>query len=264
MIELYHNDMSTCAQKVRLALEEKSLAWQGHHLDLRAGDQLQPAYLELNPRGVVPTLVDGGRPVCESTIIMEYLEDEYPQTALRPADSWARSRMRQWTKRLDEGHHDVATGVLSIGVAFRYQYLAKGKEALDAMLAKFSDPLKRARRHDIINHGVEAQEFRTAVLMWEKLLSDMEAALSRTPWLAGDAYTLADTAWTPYLTRLDHLNLLRWIAARPALAAWYARVRERPSYAAAIVKWNNPKYLELMRDKGDEAWPRIRTLLAAA
>jgi len=102
MLELYHNDMSTCAQKVRLTLAEKGLAWEGRHLDLRAGDQQKPEYLKLNPRGVVPTIVDNGKVVRESTVIMEYLDDEYPKPSLRPANSHARAQMRLWTKRLDE------------------------------------------------------------------------------------------------------------------------------------------------------------------
>ena len=44
MLELYHNDMSTCAQKVRLMLAEKGLAWESRHLDLRAGDQQKTEY----------------------------------------------------------------------------------------------------------------------------------------------------------------------------------------------------------------------------
>ena len=39
---LYHNDMSTCAQKARVCLAEKGLEWESRHLDLRAGDQQQP------------------------------------------------------------------------------------------------------------------------------------------------------------------------------------------------------------------------------
>ena len=83
-LELYHNDMSACAQKVRLTLAEKGIQWQGHHLDLRAGDQQKADYLRLNPKGVVPTLVEDGKVVRESTVIMEYLEDRYPEPPLRP------------------------------------------------------------------------------------------------------------------------------------------------------------------------------------
>ena len=78
MIELYHNDMSVCAQKVRFALAEKQLSWESHHLNLRAGDQQQPEYLKLNANALVPTLVDNGTVIIESTVINEYLDDTYP------------------------------------------------------------------------------------------------------------------------------------------------------------------------------------------
>ncbi len=258
MLDLYHNDTSTCAQKVRVTLAEKGLEWTSHHLDLRAGDQQKPEYLKLNPRGVVPTLVDNGKVVRESTVIMEYLEDEYPDRPLRPADSHGRAKMRLWTKRLDEGHHDIATAILSMGTAFRFQYLARGKEACEALINKIPDPVKRERRRDVVNNGPEAKEFGTALRMWESLLADMEVALQDGPWLLGKNYTLADTAYTPYLTRLDHLNYLGWIANRPKLSGWYDRIRSRPSYAAAMTKWENQAYIDLMREKGAQVWPRIK------
>src|ERR1051325_5523020 len=214
MLELYHNDMSTCAQKVRLTLAEKGLTWENRHLDLRAGDQQKPDYLKLNPRGVVPTIVDNGKVVRESTVIMEYLDDEYPKPPLRPTDSHARAQMRLWTKRLDEGHHDIATATLSMGIAFRFQYLERGKEACDALIGRIPDPIRRERRRDVIQNGLDAREFRTAVAMWENLLADMNRALEKSAWLAGNEYSLADAAYTPYLTRLDHLNLLAWITDR--------------------------------------------------
>ncbi len=186
MLELYHNDMSTCAQKVRLTFAEKALSWESRHLDLRAGDQQNPEYLKLNPRGVVPTIVDNGKVVRESTVIMEYLDDEYPKPSLRPSNSHARAQMRLWTKRLDEGHHDIATATLSMGIAFRFQYLEKGRDASDALINRIPDPLRRERRRDVIQNGVEAREFKTAVRMWEALLTDMEKSLGATRWLADD------------------------------------------------------------------------------
>lgn len=262
MLELYHNDMSSCAQKVRITLAEKGLVWTGHHLDLRAGDQQKPDYLRLNPKGVVPTLVDGGKVVRESTVIMEYLDDRYPEPPLRPADPHLRSVMRLWNKRLDDGHHDIATSTLSMGIAFRFQYLERGEEACAALVNEIPDPIRRERRRDVIYNGIDARDFRTAVAMWESLLTEMEQALGDGPWLLGKDYTLADAAYTPYLTRLDHLSLLGWLDRRPKLSSWYDGVRERPSYEAAMRKWENPKYLKLMREKGAEAWPRIRNIIA--
>jgi glutathione S-transferase len=118
MLQLYHNDMSVCAQKVRFALGEKALQWESHHLNLRAGDQHKPDYVKLNPNAVVPTLVDDGRVIIESTVINEYIEDAYPEPHLRPADAFTRAHMRLWTKQLDEGIH-VATRIISNAVAFR-------------------------------------------------------------------------------------------------------------------------------------------------
>ena len=92
MLELFHNDMSTCSQKVRLALAEKGLDWTDHHLNLRAADQQKLDYLALNPNGVVPTIRDYGTVVIESTVINEYLDDAYPAPPLRPEDASARSR----------------------------------------------------------------------------------------------------------------------------------------------------------------------------
>ncbi len=261
MLELYHNDMSACAQKVRVTLAEKGLEWQSHHLDLRAGDQQRPEYLKLNPRGVVPTIVDNGRVVRESTVIMEYLDDEYPEPALRPRDSYQRAQMRLWTKRLDEGHHDIATATLSMGVAFRFQYLERGTEGCEALIEKIPDPVRRERRRDIIHNGLEACEFRTAITRWENLLTDLNSALRDNLWLVGNSYSLADAAYTPYLTRLDHLNLLEWIADRPKIAAWYERIQSRPSYETAMKKWENQAYVNLMREKGREAWPTIKKII---
>ncbi len=259
--QLYHNDMSSCAQKVRVCLAEKGLEWESTHLDLRAGDQQQPDYLKLNPKGVVPTLLDGGNCVRESNVILEYLEDEYPEPPLRPATSMGRARMRLWMKRLDEGMHDIATATLSMGTAFRYQYLEKGPEARAALIANIPDPIKRERRRDVIEHGLDASEFKKALAMWQALLTDMENSLENDPWLAGDTYSLADVAYTPYLTRLDHLNLLGFIDARPRVTEWYEAVKARSSYQPAIRDWENGKYLALMGEKGREAWPRIQTLL---
>ena len=101
MLTLYHNDMSVCAAKVRTALAEKWLDCDLIHLDLRAGDTQTPEYLKLNPNAVVPTLVHDDRVFIESTVICEYIDDEWPGPPLKPPDSVGRARMRLWTKQLD-------------------------------------------------------------------------------------------------------------------------------------------------------------------
>ena len=79
MLELYHNDISVCAQKVRIVLAEKGLDWISHHINLVAGEQTAPEYLAIHPKAVVPALIDDGQPVLESTLICEYLDENFPR-----------------------------------------------------------------------------------------------------------------------------------------------------------------------------------------
>jgi glutathione S-transferase len=105
MLELYTHPLSPCAQKVRMVLAEKNLDWQRRHISLADKENLEPWYLKLNPLGVVPTLVDGGRPVIESSIICEYLEDAYPEIRLCPEGLHERADMRFWMKHVDNKLH---------------------------------------------------------------------------------------------------------------------------------------------------------------
>jgi glutathione S-transferase len=258
MLTLYHNDMSVCAQKVRLALAEKGLAYEGRHLNLRAGDQREPAYLKLNPKGVVPTLVHDDTVVTESIVINEYIDDAFPMPPLKPADPAGRARMRWWTKQIDDGIF-AATGTVSLSIAFHHQYTP---ELVDE-LTRLRGPAYR-RRFELFQKGVDNPAFADAIARLYKMVVDMDTALARGPWLTGAAYTLADIAYAPYLTRLDHLKFGGMLDKYKRTADWYERMRARPAYQSALAAQFNPKYLPLMEEKGREAWPRIKTLLAIA
>jgi glutathione S-transferase len=262
VLALYHNDMSSCAQKVRLCLAEKGLEWESRHLNLRAGEHQQDWYVKLNPRAVVPTLIDDETVVPESNVINEYLDERFPQPPLKPADAFGRARMRLWTKQLDEGVHDAGIAVISFALAFRHQYLSKG-DAGQAMLESIPDPIKRERRRDVIANGLDSEHFRIAIHRMLQLFDDMEFALSGHPWLVGESYTIADAAFTPYVVRLDHLDIMGLLDGHPRVRDWYRRLQQRPSFAAAITRWENPDYLALMKRQGRENWPKIKEIAAA-
>ena len=261
-LALYHNDMSSCAQKVRLMLAEKGLEWESRHLNLRAGEHQKDWYVKLNPRAVVPTLIDGDIVVPESNVINEYLDERFPDPPLKPPDPFGRARMRLWTKQLDEGVHDAGIAVLSFGLAFRHQYLTKG-EAGKEMLESIPDPIKRERRRDVIEKGLDSQYFKTAVSRLLTLYRDMDNALASHAWLAGEGYTIADAAFTPYIVRLEHLDVMGLLAPTPRTADWYRRIKARPSFQAAIVQWENAAYLDLMKREGRENWPKIKEIMDA-
>ncbi len=254
---LYHNDMSVCAQKVRMALAEKGLAYEGKHLNLRRGDQMDAAYLALNPNGVVPTLVHDGVVVVESIVINEYLDDAFPEPALKPRDAASRARMRWFTKHIGAGIFP-ATGVVSMSVVFHHQYSA---EVVDELAKKRGSAYRR--RFEQLKKGVDNPAFPDALARLDKMLADMEKSLATDgPWLAGRDFTLADIAYAPYVTRLDHLKFGGMLDNRPHVAQWYEQICARPAYQEGLAKWFNEKYLPLMEEKGREAWPKVKALCA--
>ena len=77
---LYHLPLSPFSRKVRLALGEKRLPFEQR---LEKAWERRPEYLELNPAGTVPTLVeDNGLAIPDSNVICEYLDEAYPDTGL--------------------------------------------------------------------------------------------------------------------------------------------------------------------------------------
>ena len=258
-MELYHNPVSTCSQKVRLVLAQKGLQFKSHEIDLLAGGQHDPEYVKLNPNHVVPTLVDQGAVLLESTLINEYLDDAYPDPPMRPADPVSRHAGRIWTKVLDQKIHP-AGGVVTFAIGPRAMLLQQPQEVREANIAAIPDPVRRAARRSVIEHGVQAPEFAGALATMKALLQDMEASLHVADWLSGDIFGLADAALLPYVLRMDHLAMTPLIEARPRVAKWYARVRELPAYQVAVTDWLPELVVELFRERGREAWPEVEAL----
>ena len=101
-LELYNSPFSTCSQKTRMCLHEKGLDWVNHNIDLLNFEQLSPAYLSINPHGVVPTLVHDNVPIIDSSVIIEYLDETFPAPALSPSDNKMRAHMRSWMRYFEE------------------------------------------------------------------------------------------------------------------------------------------------------------------
>ena len=86
MLTLYKAGNSICTQKVLMTLGEKGAPYRTVNIDLFKNGQYDPAYLKINPKGVVPSLIDDdGNIVIESTVICEYLDEAFPDPPLRPA-----------------------------------------------------------------------------------------------------------------------------------------------------------------------------------
>jgi glutathione S-transferase len=234
MLVLYHGATSVCAAKVRLVLAEKGIAWTSELLDLQRGDQHRPEYRRLNPNAVVPTLVHDGRVLIESTLIIEYLDEAFRAPALMPDDPYARAIARLWMKKIDDYLH-AACGVVTFAIANRRVLLEKTPDELEAHFSAIPDPVYRERQRLAVMQGVAAPHVPPAVRAFDKYIGEMEETLARAPWLAGERYSLADAAATPYLNRAELIGLDRlWVERRPRVGDWLARVRARPNYLPGI------------------------------
>jgi glutathione S-transferase len=263
MLYLYHGTTSVCAIKARLTLAEKELAWEGEVLDLQRGDQHRPEYAKLNPNHVVPTLVHDGRVLIESTLIIEYLDETFPKPALMPTDPYARAQARLWMKKIDDYLH-AACSTVTFAIAFRKVLLRKTPEELEARFAAMPDPAYRERQRLSIQHGVAAPHVPPALRAFDRYFGEMEQALSSAPYLAGDAYSLADAAATPYVNRAAALGMDRmWVGRRPHLEDWFARIRARPSFAPAVTQWLTDADRDRFDIARDQIWAEITTALAA-
>lgn len=256
MLELYHSVNSVCAQKVRVVLAEKGLEYQEHLMTLR-GDQFDDAYMKLNPNAVVPTLVHDGRPVIESSVILYYLDEVFPKPPLMPRDPHQRAAVRQYNKMIDEYVHNSCS-ILTFATAFRGWLGGLTAEQIDARLAKSPNKKRVEHKRDVALYGLESKFVREALDYHLKLLKTMDAALARGPWLAGEAFSLADAAVIPYILRLDLLKMGKLFS--PKVEAWYARMREHPSVKKEMLERMTAQDRAPFEKLDPDPWPVIRKL----
>ena len=230
MIELHHALGSTCSQRVRMALAEKALSWISRPIDFAKEEQLSARYLAINPNGLVPTLIHAGQAIADSSVIMEYLEDVFPERPLRPITALARARMREWCAYLDE----VATPATRVP-SFHYLF-STNLRAMDAQQRwRYAErrPLRRAFYHRIGAEGFQPDELEEAQRQLRETLLRAEAVLTRQPYLVDDALSLADLSLLPTMMRLQDLRMQALWSDCSGVQAWMARLIARPSFASA-------------------------------
>jgi glutathione S-transferase len=183
VITLYDAARCPYCARVRIVLAEKDIEVDVVEIDLSD----RPAWLyEKNETGRVPVVEEDGRPLPESAVIMEFLEERYPEPALLPPDPADRAFVRL--------------------LVFRDREL--------------TDPYYAFRRGE---EGAREE--------LDAALGSLDAVLGVRPFLGGAAFGLADIAYVPWLLRArDMLGVD--LDGFPSLAAWLARLEERPAIAA--------------------------------
>jgi glutathione S-transferase/RNA polymerase-associated protein len=204
MVSLYEHPLSPYAQKVKMALREKGVAFD---LKTPAGfgaGSPAPDFAKANPRAEVPVLIDGDATVFDSTIILEYLEDRWPTPPLLPATPADRARVRMIEEVMDTHFEAINWGLLEI-IWFR-RATGELAETLTANAAR------------------QTQGFFT----W------LEAQLDGRTWFNGEAFGWGDVSVAPYVAASISFGNLP--AEGSALAAWFARAQDRPSVSETVAE----------------------------
>ena len=191
-MKLYDFELSGNAYKIRLLLSLLGLEYERVPVDLRQGEQRQPPFLKLNPRGQVPTLEDRGTVVWDSLAILVYLARKYGGEKWLPLDAEGMAEVMQWLAVME---NEALFG------------LARAR-----VICKFKRP----------GNLDEAKE------LGRKGLGVLEQRLAAHPWLALDRLTIADIACFPYVALAPEGEIP--LDGHAAVRGWIDRIKAQPGF----------------------------------
>ncbi len=204
---LYVGPLSLYSRKVEIALREKGLPFARELVPFTQAQGYRPkhpAVAAANPLQKVPVLVEDGFALFDSTVILEYLEDAYPAPPLYPKEPKARAKCRLVELEADE--------ILFAPVR--------------NLLYRTEPPLGDAARQ-----AAREEDGRRAEAEIDRQFAGLDARLEGRDFFCGD-FSAADIAMFMTVLFTQRLKGPR-VSAHPRLAAWYARMLNRPSCAKA-------------------------------
>jgi tetrachloro-p-hydroquinone reductive dehalogenase len=231
---LYDFPMSIYCQFTRLALAEKGVEYERKHVDItKPQAQFEPGYLELNPKGVVPTLVVDGRVICHGPTINAFIDTQFEGPALASGDA---EEIDHWVRAADEIQFD----------ALLYDQRRPGPglmmlQGRRARLAAIVRPDERIRQRladidALIEFVQDPGSVEGEIMGLRAKLVALNDVLDGRSFITGEHYTLADVMWTPTLARIEMLGLdERLFGDSSNVIAYYERMRQRPSFERARI-----------------------------
>lgn len=204
MRELYHTSFSPACRKIRCMMNEMGLEYT---LKEEPVWQQRPEFLELNPQGELPVLIDGnGLKLCGSYVVTEYLEEGYQVHSLLGASLDVRAEVRRLIHWTD------------------FKLL---KEVTQPLLhEKYFRQLLKAGQPD-------TKRIRYAKSMMENHIAYFESLLKERSWLGGDNYSLADISAAAHFSLYDYLGDIQWKKDTP-IKRWYALMKSRPAFRRVL------------------------------
>lgn len=207
MLNIFGHPMSTCTRKVLCTLAEKGTPFELTTIDFATGQHKQPAYLEHQPFGQLPSLDHDGFGLYESRAMCRYIDDSFGGPKVIPGDAKQRALVEQWVS--------VETSNFTPHAMKIIHQLVFGP-----MFGKTPDM-------------AVVEEGRTAL---GRTLDIMEKQLAKTPYLAGDDFTFADICYLPYIEYVLAAKQGDLFTSRPHVNAWWELCSDRPSWQKATGK----------------------------
>ncbi|MEM6512868.1 MAG: glutathione S-transferase family protein [Pseudomonadota bacterium] len=240
-LHLFHFMGSSCSQKTRIFLQLKGIPWESHHINLPERENYTEWYMGINPRGLVPVLVDDGKVIIESNDILNYLEEKYPDPPLIPENG--NEDAQRLLDEEDALHLDLRA------VSFRYFFpgVPPRPKELDEQYEKLGsgtvggeiDAHKRLElefHNEVRDHGgVPDHRIRAAVANFKKAFDGLEGRLKNSTYLLGESISVVDIAWYIYCLRLDTSGYPLH-AMHPHLGRWFDSLRGRKELSKEVME----------------------------
>lgn len=234
-LKYYHAEPVANSLKSMIPLIEKGLPYQSVYVDLHKFEQHSEWFVKINPEGQVPVLDHDGTIITHTTVINEYLEDAFPETAaLRPRDPVGAARMRYWNKFVDE---HVMNYVSMHGWHRMIGIIARNIESgeFERLMERIPLPDQR-KKWRTARSGFSESDLANATDKIIYAVDKVEKQLGGSAWIAGDTYTLADINFFSHCGMMvERMFPELEIAKRcPRLVDWRERMKARPAVAKAL------------------------------
>lgn len=232
MLDVYTWEPNANSGKPLFCLHEKGVSFTYHYVDMGAYEHHAPAFLAINPDGTIPAIVHDGFTMTESTPAMEYIDEVFPGPSLRPADPFRRWQMRILLRYMDNAVAPSLAMIASNRLAAP-RFAGQDEDELRARLARIPLPERRATWEQLMFQTTPPADIEESQRRVDEAVRRFDSLLARTPWLAGDTFSLADIGVFASLHALplamdDTVNdratphLMRWLRACHARAALQA------------------------------------------
>lgn len=232
-LALYNDWDSIQSTKTRFCLGEKQLPFESRIVSLQRFENLAPAYLALNPQGVVPTLQHGAHVIVESSTINEYVDAIGAGDRLLPDDPVTRVRVRLWCRYEDKVMHPSVRPP-TFHLMIKQRYAAMTPEQMGALVDAHPQPQRAHSYRTMATGPIDYEAILESLASFRTILARMERALGRRAWLADNRFTLADIAAAAFIDRIEALGMAWLWAALPRVNDWVLRLQARPAYGAAM------------------------------